>query len=120
MLVANPAQTPGIAVSGALVSRAWWSGHYRTDPTKTREWRVLRDAVVSAEPVCWLRFPGICTRVSTTADHVIPKTVRPELAMTRSNLRGACAPCNHARGRTPVERLTLPDNDTPPALDIFG
>ena len=98
----------------------WWSGHYPTDPTKTRAWRQLRDRVVREEPVCWLRFPGICTGASTVGDHVIPKTIRPELAMTRTNLRGACDPCNRARGRTPVERLTPPDNDTPSALDIFG
>jgi len=88
------------------------------DPTKSRAWRVLRDRVVSEEPICWLQFPGTCTRVSTTADHVIPKSVRPDLAMVRSNLRGACLPCNKARNTTPVESLNLGRDSG--AADIFG
>lgn len=98
----------------------WWRGHWPSDPTKTYAWRKLRDRVVTEEPVCWLAFGGICTGRSTTADHVIPKTVRPDLALTRSNLRGACGPCNLARGRTPVERLALGGGTEPPALGIFG
>jgi len=88
------------------------------DPTKTRAWRKLRDQVVREEPICWLQLPGICTRVSTTADHVQPKAQRPDLAKVRSNLRGACLPCNRARGQTPIEALRL-DDDDPPALGIF-
>lgn len=89
------------------------------DPTKTRAWRVLRDQVVHDEPICWLQFPDICTRVSTTADHVIPKSVRPDLAMVRSNLRGACLPCNKARNTTPLAALALDGGTPPPALGIF-
>jgi 5-methylcytosine-specific restriction endonuclease McrA len=79
---------------------------------------VLRDRVVNDEPICWLQFPGVCTRVSTTADHVIPKSVRPDLVMVRSNLRGACLPCNKARNTTPIEALRLTD-EARPALGIF-
>lgn len=89
-----------------------------SDPTKSRAWRVLRDRVVGEEPICWLQFPGICTRVSTTADHVIPKSVRPDLAMVRSNLRGACLPCNKARNTTPIEALSLSRSSG--AADVFG
>lgn len=84
----------------------------------TYAWTKLRDQVVSEEPVCWLGFPDICTHVSTTADHVIPRSVRPDLAMSRSNLRGACGPCNRARSTTPVESLRL-GVVNPSALSIF-
>lgn len=60
-------------------------------------WRRLKDQVVQEEPQCWLRLPG-CTGASTTADHVIPRSQRPDLTMVRSNLRGACHKCNTTRG----------------------
>lgn len=87
------------------------------DPRNTRAWRRLRDLVVIEEPTCRLRFPGICTTVSTTADHIIPVTVRPDLAMQRTNLRGACQPCNEARRTVPDEALRL--DERPAALSIF-
>lgn len=74
------------------------------DPRSTRAWRALRDDVVNEEPVCWLRMVG-CTYWSTTADHVIPYSVRPDLAMVRANLRGACAHCNSTRRATPINEL---------------
>lgn len=86
------------------------------DIRQTRAWRKLRDRVVAEEPLCWLRFPGICTRLSTTADHVIPYKQRPDLAMSRDNHRGACGPCNSARSSTPIEALNL---ERPAALSIF-
>jgi 5-methylcytosine-specific restriction endonuclease McrA len=53
---------------------------------------LLRDAYT-----CQIRIPGVCTRVATVVDHIV------ELAAGGSddpiNLRGACAPCNHARQR---------------------
>lgn len=72
------------------------------DPRGTRAWRALAARVVREEPVCWLRYPR-CTRWSDTADHVIPVADRPDLALVRSNVRGACASCNSSRGRRPVE-----------------
>lgn len=88
------------------------------DPTKSRAWRKLRDSVIHDEPICWLQLPGICTRVSTTADHIIPKSVRPDLTMVRTNLRGACLSCNKARNTTPIEALSLGRGSG--AADVFG
>lgn len=88
-----------------------------SDSRQTRAWRKLRDQVVREEPLCWLQFPGICTHVSTTADHVLTYTERPDLGMSRGNLRGACGPCNNARKNTPASMLHL---DTPSALEFFG
>lgn len=67
------------------------------DPRSTRAWRKLRDRVISEEPYCTLRLPG-CTGASQTADHVLTYARRPDLAMERSNLRGACRHCNQKRG----------------------
>lgn len=87
------------------------------DPRQSRAWRKLRDRVVTEEPLCWLRFPGICTGNSTTADHVLTYHDRPDLAMDRTNLRGACNPCNRARGHTPADLL---HTSPPTALGFFG
>lgn len=62
-----------------------------------RPWRELRARVLVEEPYCMIRGPK-CTRWSTTVDHVIPLSVRPDLAHVRSNLRGACGPCNYGLG----------------------
>lgn len=73
------------------------NGIEQIDPRETRAWRKLRDQVVAEEPSCQLRLPG-CLGSSQTADHIVPVVQRPDLALVRSNLRGACHPCNMARG----------------------
>ena len=95
-------------------------GVEQIDPRHTRAWRRLRDQVVSEEPTCQLRFTGICTVVSTTADHIVPVTAAPELALERSNCRGACGPCNDARRNLPDAALRLGDDQERPALNVFG
>lgn len=87
------------------------------DPRRTRAWRKLRDQVVAEEPLCWLGLPG-CTVASTTADHILTYKERPDLALERANLRGACAPCNHRRNDKPIEALRKPRPST--ALEFFA
>jgi 5-methylcytosine-specific restriction endonuclease McrA len=94
------------------------SGREQIDPRHTSAWRRLRDRVVREEPTCRLRFEGICTVVSTTGDHIIPVTERPELALVRSNVRAACKPCNDARRTVPDANLRL-GGEPSPALEIF-
>lgn len=94
------------------------NGVMRIDPRQTRAWARLRDQVVREEPTCRLRFAGICMVVSTTADHIIPVSERPELALVRSNCRGACEPCNTARRTVPDANLK-PGGGTSEALSIF-
>jgi 5-methylcytosine-specific restriction endonuclease McrA len=93
-------------------------GVMRIDPRHTRAWRRLRDQVVAEEPTCRLRFPTICTTASTTADHIKPVSSHPELALERTNLRGACAPCNDARRNLPDTALRLGTGPSE-ALTIF-
>ena len=68
-----------------------------SDPRGTRAWRQLRAQVRAEEPYCQIGRPG-CTWLSTTADHIIAVDLRPDLALDRSNCRGACAPCNYGAG----------------------
>ena len=93
----------------------------------TQEWRQLAKQVCTEEPICWLRLTG-CTIRSTTGDHVIPLSARPDLALIRSNVRGACRPCNNKRGHLPPDLAremygtvdhSQQTSDRPRALDIF-
>lgn len=100
------------------------NGREQIDPRQTRAWRKLRDQVVAQEPSCRLAFPGICTRVSTTAAHIEPvagPNGRPDLALVRSNVVGSCDPCNKASGTLPRASMVLGgDRDQErPALAIF-
>jgi|SRR5262245_5285225 len=65
----------------------------------SRPWRRLRDKVLREEPTCRVRLPGVCTHISTTVNHIVPKAVAPDLVMERSNCQGACKPCNLALGK---------------------
>lgn len=87
-----------------------------------RAWRYLRDQVVREEPICWLQLPG-CTTASTTADHVIPRSERPDLTMVRTNLRGACQSCNLKRGTKDANKILADEarkHQPPEALGFFG
>lgn len=86
------------------------------DPRGTYAWQQLAAKVIKEEPLCWLRLPG-CTRLSTTADHVLTVKHRPDLALERANLRGACRSCNSRRGDRPASDFTT--TRKPRALEIF-
>jgi 5-methylcytosine-specific restriction endonuclease McrA len=96
--------------------------HRRMSPSpwrrlrSTNAWRQLAKQTITEEPLCWLRLPG-CTVRSTTADHIYPVTVRPELALVRANTRGACRSCNYRRGNTPANQLDHLRRQTPNQLD---
>ena len=100
------------------------NGVEQIDPRHTRAWRTLRDRVVVEEPLCQLQLPG-CTRLSTTADHKVPVVDAPELALERTNLQGACRPCNDKRRNLPLEALRIgsgatADQSVGGALSVFG
>jgi 5-methylcytosine-specific restriction endonuclease McrA len=71
-------------------------------PRSRTYWR-LREIVKHEEPNCWLchaeidrtlRYPA---KMSFSVDHIIPASVRPDLAEVRSNLRAAHLDCNRRR-----------------------
>ena len=78
------------------------NGRVQIDPRSTWAWRRLRDQVVREEPRCWLRL-DVCTGASQTADHLVPVIQRPDLALERRNLRGACHACNMKRKAKPLD-----------------
>lgn len=63
--------------------------------TSTASHRAFVKAVLARDPDCKLRYPHICTGVSTDADHIVPAyqggTDDP------SNGQGACGPCHRRR-----------------------
>lgn len=73
----------------------------------TQAWRKLAKQAIAREPVCWLRLPG-CTIYSSTGDHVIPVSQRPDLELNPSNIRAACRSCNAKRGNNPAVAASLP------------
>lgn len=92
----------------------------------TRAWQRLAAQVIKEEPICWLQLDG-CTIRSTTGDHIITASARPDLALVRSNVRGACRHCNNKRGHLPPELArqmysttqARHDGQRPQALSIF-
>lgn len=99
----------------------YYAGREWRDPRGTWAWRKLRDRVIDEEPTCRLRISDVCTLVSTTAAHIIPVVERPDLAMERSNLEGACRECNEATGTMPRHAIVIggDDGDQSDALSIF-
>lgn len=89
-------------------------------------WKKLRAQVIREEPLCSLRL-SVCTMRSTTADHIIPVKLRPDLRFLRSNLRGSCRPCNQKRGSRPLSEVRAEEALVAPkttkqasALEFFG
>lgn len=67
-------------------------------------WQRLRLTVIAEEPRCWLQLAG-CTQISTTADHLLTVKARPDLALVRANVRGACSSCNNKRNSKTLEQV---------------
>lgn len=53
--------------------------------------------------------------MSETGDHIIPLSIRPDLALVESNVQGACSNCNTKRGNTDLNSLVAQ-----PALEFFN
>lgn len=98
---------------------------YRRGQLTSYRWQKLRLRVIKEEPYCRLRL-SCCTRLSTTADHIIPVSQRPDLKYLRGNLRGSCQPCNMRRKARPLSEVRAEDEllrkpgPAPAALEFFG
>lgn len=99
---------------------------YRRGQLTSYRWQKLRLQVIQEEPVCRLRL-SCCTVWSTTADHIIPVSHRPDLKYMRGNLRGSCQPCNMRRKDRPLSEVRAEDKllckpapAAPSALEFFS
>lgn len=63
---------------------------------RTREWKELRLAVLSAMPRCCLCGAGPDSG-PLHVDHVKPRSLWPELSLEPSNMQTLCGPCNLAK-----------------------
>lgn len=71
------------------------------DPRATRAWRRLVTWTLDHKGrTCWLRYPGICKTIATTADHIVPIS-QGGAPLDPSNLQPACGPCNRHKGDNP-------------------
>lgn len=95
-----------------------WVPYLSGTSTSTSRWRRLRAQVIAEEPNCRIGITAVCTGVSDTADHIIPRSLRPDLMFDRSNLRGACHACNSSLGNGGIARSRL--KITPACLAIEG
>lgn len=73
----------------------------------SRVWRDLRKRILDRDGhQCQIRLP-VCTGWATHVDHIIPRSVNPDLQLDPGNLRAACRECNlylggkHGAKRTP-------------------
>jgi len=63
---------------------------------RTREWKELRLAVLSAMPKCCLCGAGP-EQGPLHVDHVKPRSLWPELSLDPANMQTLCGPCNMAK-----------------------
>lgn len=60
---------------------------------KSKEWKAMKSFVIALNPVC-----QICNkRLSQETDHVLPLRMRPDLALTLSNLQAVCSICHRTK-----------------------
>ncbi|MFN3261272.1 MAG: HNH endonuclease [Pikeienuella sp.] len=67
---------------------------------KSKEWAKMRAKVMREEPTC--RMCG-SDSPRAVADHIIPRRVRPDLALVRGNIQRLCRDC-HEREKARFER----------------
>ena len=65
----------------------------------TKEWRTLRYEVLLRDYArCQCCGASKDAGFRMNVDHIIPRHIRPDLAMEISNLQTLCAPCNEGKG----------------------
>jgi 5-methylcytosine-specific restriction enzyme A len=72
-----------------------WQTYSGTSRTAAKGHVKNRAIVLRREQWCYLAYPGVCTKRSTVADHVIPLSAGG--ADDLGNLRGCCEPCHRVK-----------------------
>lgn len=82
----------------------------RTQPTNAQRRRIL-----TRDPLCRLRYPGVCTVWSTEVDHIRAGTTGH---VPDHMLQGVCRPCHRVKTSRDIaasnRRRTRPDTQRPP------
>jgi 5-methylcytosine-specific restriction protein A len=73
---------------------AWVTTHYNSTP-----WKKVRAMKKRANPLCQDCLDEGKITPTQEIDHVIPLTVRPDLALVMENLRSLCVECHRAKTR---------------------
>lgn len=60
-------------------------------------WRRLRAIVSAEEPCCRECERQGRTTLTEHIDHILPRTKRPDLELTRNNLQGLCQSCHNVK-----------------------
>lgn len=71
---------------------------------RSREWKELRLLMLSAYRVCRLCGNGPAQGKVLHVDHIKPRSLWPELSLSKENLQVICADCNTAKSNTVIER----------------
>lgn len=104
-----PMRAPRVKTAAQVASKAFYA---------SREWRAVRfDALKRSNGCC-----ALCGRsprhhaVVIHVDHIKPRSLRPDLELTLSNLQPLCDDCNLGKSnRDDTDwRVGRPDKETPP------
>src|SRR5271166_953153 len=66
-----------------------------TNRTATTGHKQRRERILKRDPLCQMGYEGICTRVSTVCDHIVP--LGGGGADTDANCQGVCLPCSNKK-----------------------
>ena len=83
----------------------------KNDPRLSKRYRVVAKQVIAASGfICFY-----CGGVADTADHILPVSKHPELALDIMNMVACCRSCNSKKGSKP-QGVFLHRQPTPPSL----
>lgn len=84
----------------------WTDRETRQRFYRSKEWRNLRDYVLTEEPFCYKCKENGKLKPSSVVDHIIDIQDAPHLRLERTNLKGMCTHCHNTKsGRG--ERLEM-------------
>lgn len=86
-----------------------WPTKTGTNRTVTNEHKQRRLRVLARDPLCQLRYEGVCTGISTVCDHIVPLAAGG--ADTDDGCQGVCEPCGNVK--TSREAHFLAGHDVP-------
>lgn len=68
------------------------------------DWKRLRLQVLADEPLCRFCLEAGRVEAATEVDHIVPIALRPDLRLSRPNLRALCQTCHRRLTASGVQR----------------